>query len=99
MITTRDVGDMMVVFATCLKYHRCRLPCLPFVWHFFHCDTRARARKNTRPVLVATRGGSQELGTRAYILVWQNLTGHGDDVGLACVDCCACCWFGTVASL
>ena len=28
-----------------------------------------RARKNTRPVLVATRlGGSQELGTRAYLI-------------------------------
>ena len=25
----------MVVYATYLKYHRCRLSCLPFVWHFF----------------------------------------------------------------
>ena len=33
------------------------------------------------------------------LIFWQNLIGHGDDVWRACVDCCACCWFGTVASL
>ena len=47
VITTRDVGDMMVVCATYLKYHRCHLSCLPFIWHFFHCDTHARAQKHT----------------------------------------------------
>ena len=31
---------LCVVFAaTYLKYPRYRLSCLPFVWHFFHCDT------------------------------------------------------------
>ena len=70
VFTTRDVGDTMVVCATYLKYHRCRLSCLPFVWHFYSLShTHARTRKNTRPVLVATRlGESQELGTRAYFL-------------------------------
>ena len=30
----------VVLAAACLKYRRCRLSCLPFVWHlFFHCDT------------------------------------------------------------
>ena len=33
------------------------------------------------------------------LIFWQNLIGHGDDVWRACVNCCACCWFGTVASL
>ena len=47
----------------------------------FFIVTHARARKNTRPVLVATRlGGSQELETRAYFLAepywtwWRCLT-------------------------
>ena len=42
---------------------------------FFHCDTHASARKNTRPVLVA---GRKSLGL--VLIFWQNLTGHGDDV-------------------
>ena len=29
----------VVLAATYLKYPRYRLSCLPFVWHFFHCDT------------------------------------------------------------
>ena len=29
----------VVLAAAYLKYRRCRLSCLPFVWHFFHCDT------------------------------------------------------------
>ena len=36
---------------------------------FMVTHTHARACKNARPILVATRlGGSQELGTRAYFL-------------------------------
>ena len=29
----------VVLAAAYLKYRWCRLSCLPFVWHFFHCDT------------------------------------------------------------
>ena len=29
----------VVLAAAYLKYRRCRLSCLPFVWHFFLCDT------------------------------------------------------------
>ena len=34
---------------TYLKYRRCRLSCLPFVFHFtlFHCDTRAHAHTHS----------------------------------------------------
>ena len=46
VIATRDVGDTMVVYATYLKYHRCHLSCLPFVWHFFSLWL-ARAQKCT----------------------------------------------------
>ena len=37
----------VVLAATYLKYRRYRLSCLPFVWHFFHCDTHTHARTHT----------------------------------------------------
>ena len=37
----------VVLAAAYLKYRRCRLSCLPFVWHFFHCDTPARPHAQT----------------------------------------------------
>ena len=98
VITTRDVGDTMVVCATYLKYHRCRLSCLPFVRHFFfHCDTHACAKTQAPSWWRLASAGHKS--SRLVLIFWQNLNGHCDNVWLACVDCCACFWFGSVASL
>ena len=67
---------------------------------FFHCDTHMRMRKkktHARSWWWLASAGHKSLGL--VLIFWQNLTGHGDDVWLVCVDCRACCWFGTVASL
>ena len=38
----------IVLAAAYLKYHWCRLSCLPFVWHpFFHCDTHMHTHIHT----------------------------------------------------
>ena len=63
---------------------------------FIVTHTRARAKTHARSWWRLASAGYKSL--RLVLIFWQNLTGHGDDVWLACVDCCACCWFGTVAS-
>ena len=54
-----DADFLCVVLAAAyLKYRRCRLSCLPFVWHFFfHCDTHS-AR-------MCVRGGGNLSGVAA----------------------------------
>ena len=37
----------VVLAAAYMKYRRCRLSCLPFVWHFFHCDTHTHTHTHT----------------------------------------------------
>ena len=66
---------------------------------FFHCVTHmcVRAKTHARSWWRLASAGHKRV--RLVLIVWQNLIGHGDDVWRACVDCCACCWFGTVASL
>ena len=44
----------VVLAATYLKYPRYRLSCLPFVWHFFHCDTHTHTHTIFRLSLTHT---------------------------------------------
>ena len=58
----------VVLAAAYLKYRRCRLSCLPFVWHlFFHCDTHTHThthRKKERGSLWKAGWEGKQINTR-----------------------------------
>ena len=64
MITTRDVGDTMVVCASYLKYHWCRLSCLPFVWQFFSLWHTCPQKHTPGPVGDSPRRVARAWGSR-----------------------------------
>ena len=48
-----------------LKYRWCHLSCLPFVWHFFHCDTHARTHRERERERETMQAG-------VCVLAWQS---------------------------
>ena len=54
--------------AAYLKYRRCPLSCLPFIWHFFHCDTHTHTHTHTHTYTHTFTGGTEPVSLPQQLL-------------------------------